>query len=67
MLSRDAFVDFILKGAGAQTVVVGAGATHSALPEGFEEFDSGSGEQTSTDDTTFARRVGSLRVRTRTL
>ena len=27
------------------------------LPEGFEEFDIGGAEHTSTDDTTFARRL----------
>ena len=56
MLSKDTFVDFILKGA-AKTAIVSAGATRSALPEGFEEFDIAGTEQTSTDDTTFARRL----------
>ena len=41
MLSKEAFVDFILKGAAAKTVVASAGSLGSALPEGFEEFDVG--------------------------
>src|SRR5688572_9322639 len=57
MLSKEAFVDFILKGAAAKRVVASAGSLGSALPEGFEEFDVGDAEQTPFDDATFTRRL----------
>src|SRR5262249_29528537 len=57
MLSKDAFLDFILKRAAVKAVIASAGPTPSALPEGFEEFEFGGKERTSTDDTTFARRL----------
>jgi len=58
MLSKDAFIDFILNGLG-QRRCLGAGSTcRIALPEGFEGFDKASARAAvSQPGSSFARRL----------
>jgi hypothetical protein len=57
MLSKEAFIDFILKGPAKDTTAK-ASPEHAALPEGFQGFDTAASEPAASSDTsTFARRL----------